>query len=680
MLKFLDEIPGGFFIYRAYGDEEIFYVNSALVKIFGCQSVQEFRELTNNSFRGLVYPDDLDWVEQSISDQIAVNVDDMDSVEYRIRRKDGEIRWVSDFGHLIRNGKLGDIFYVFISDITDEVNIRLQHTKELVSEKEQKIEHLKKQHDKERKLNKQEQLRRLTVIEGLSVNYDTILYVDLESDQIVAYRFCHRTSQLFEGLLIPRPFTGYAEQYVESVVVEEDRENIIGALSPENMRAELARSRTFFVNYRVHDLGGELHLQLRVVNVDDKTPTSKVVIGCLNIEEEFVREQSRAQLLEETLRESKRAENAKAAFLSNMSHDMRTPLNAIMGYAALAKNDASDACRSYLEKIEASGKQLLDMVEKVLAVSQMASGDGKIKSEPCSLTEIVNRAYKTALQKAAAKDISVTADCSQLVHDEVLCDGGKLEQTLNHICGNAVKYTDNGGKVVITAREISQPNKITARYEFEVSDTGKGIDKEYVKRIFDPFVREQDTTASGVFGAGLGLTLSKRYVDLMGGEINVKSEVGKGSVFTVVLHLQPVSVSADDGARDTLNAAGKKILLVDDNEFNLEIEKEMLEEYGFEVDTVKDGVFAVERIEQMPPEEYSVVLMDINMPQMDGYEATRAIRRLQDRKKADLPIIALSANAFESDRQLSLASGMDAHLAKPLDVKQLIATMAKFLR
>ena len=386
--------------------------------------------------------------------------------------------------------------------------------------------------------------------------------------------------------------------------------------------------------------------------------------------------------LQEALDQAKTANNTKDTFLSNMSHDMRTPLNAIFGYTALAKKYLDDASMvdSYLDKINVAGRQLLDMIEQILEISWMESKDIHLKESPCSLVDIMNEVRMTIQPQAEDKKITLHVDLSGLQQSDVYSDHEKLTQILLNLAGNAVKYTEANGRIdLIAARKEQLPND-HAVYQFTVQDTGIGISQDFLQHIFEPFQRERNTTFSGIYGTGLGLTIVKNVVETMNGTISADSTPGQGSTFTVTLTLrQQRSPSAPDSNIDHTHAllVGRKILLVDDNEINLEIETELLQELGFRIETATDGLQAIEKLQASAPGEYAFILMDIQMPVMDGRKAAETIRRLEDPVLSHIPIIALSANAFESDKRLSTESGMNAHLTKPIDVPILLETIAR---
>lgn len=662
IIQFMDQMPGGFFIYHADGDEQVIYANSALLRMFQCDTMEEFRELTGNSFRGMVHHEDIDAVEKSIKEQISSSKYDLDYVEYRIIRKDGSIRWLEDYGHFIHSEFAGDIFYVFVGDATEKKTRQLE----------------------EKQLINQEHLRRLEVIKGLSVNYESILYVDLETNKVLPYRLSNRTLKQFDAEFHARKFLGFISDYVNTWVHPDDREQVLQATAPEYVREKLSHTKTYYINYRILINGKTLYLQLRIVNVSTGQQISQIVMGYRRIDEEVLRDMEQKQMLEEALQSANLAISAKNTFLSNMSHDMRTPLNAILGYAALAKEHSYDinAMIDYLDKIDISGRQLLDLIEKVLDIAWTESNDTRISEAECNLRTIVQDVYDSLLPKAQDKNILITMDLTSLVHQDIYGDSDKLRQLLKNLVSNAVIYTNPGGKIDLIVKESKNLSNSYATYQLIVKDTGIGISRNFLEDIFKPFEREKNTTLSGIHGSGLGLAIVKNLVDLMGGDITVDSHIGKGSTFTVTLHLpiQDDPLSLDAATEDILAQLMKqKILLVEDNEINLEIETDLLMGVGLTIETAENGSIAVKKITASAPGEYGLILMDIQMPVMDGWQAAKAIRNLSDPQLSRIPIIALSANAFESDKRMSIESGMEAHLTKPLDIPFLLETIANIL-
>ncbi len=685
LLRFMDEIPGGFLIYYASGDERIVYANQGLLHIFQCSTFREFLDLTDGSFRGLVHPDDLDGVEDSIRQQIAASQYDLDYVEYRITRKDGAIRWIEDYGHFI-HCEAGDFFYVFLGDATERREHRLRERARERAQQEERLQNLIEQYDQERALINQEHLHRLEVIEGLSVNYESIFYADLSSDLLLSYRSSLRSKLLYQQEPDPCGYQRYTADYVRRWVHPEDQEFMDKALSPEGVQEQLKHTASFYLNYRAVMPEKEIqYLQLQIVSVGHADGDHQIVMGCRRVDHELRQEMERRQMLAEALEKANLAIVAKNTFLSNMSHDMRTPLNAIFGFTALARKHIGqdDEVMNYLKRVDASSRQLLDLINKVLELSWNGSNEPAMKEEPCDLNDIMEEIYAFLQPQAEEKQLTFTLDHSGVSHHCVYSDEEKLKQLFLYLLNNAVTYTQPGGRVSVTAQELEHLSDHYTLYQFVVQDTGIGISEEFLAQIFEPFSREKNTTLSGIHGIGLGLTISKNIVDMMGGAIDVQSTVGKGSTFTITLHfqIQPQRPdTSDPPPSGGFNPEGRRLLLVEDNEINLEIETVLLQELGFVIDVAVNGSIAVDRVNAAEPGTYDFILMDIQMPVMDGWQAASAIRRLSDPAKAHVPIIALSANVFDSDIQKSRTCGMDAHLPKPLDVPLLLQTMEETLR
>lgn len=687
--KFLDEMPGGFFIYQADGEENILYANKAMLRIFNCDTYKDFLMHTDHSFRGLVHPDDLEEVEESIREQIAHSQYDLDYVEYRIIQKGGEIRWVEDYGHFLHSDYAGNIFYVFAADATEKKQRQFQEKALLLNKKmeeEQQFQSRLEEYDREMKVIHQEHLRRLELIEGLSVEYESILYANLDANQILPYRLYSRSEHQFGKQFDTCPYDWYISDYVKTWVCPEDRARVTQATDPNYIRNKLSSVNSYYINYCVQKEEELQYLQLRIAAVGNKDHISRVVLGYRRVDGEIQHEMERKQLLEDALNHAKLSNIAKNTFLSNMSHDMRTPLNAITGYTVLAKNHLQDSVKAenYLQKIEASSEQLLCLINDVLDISRIESGTLQNVVSECNLSEPLQEIYDLVRPGAEAKNLMLTLDMSKLNHPCVYVDSGKLKKVLDCLCSNAVKFTDKGGQIRLSVSEQRDPTKNYAVYQFMVEDNGVGIDKEYLEHVFRPFERLKNTTQSGIHGTGLGLTIAKSLAELMGGAIQAESEPGKGSRFTITLTLRLQEIqelSPDDAEEQVLKILGeRKILLVDDNEINLEIEAELLQDVGILVDTAMDGSEALERISQSDPGSYALILMDIQMPIMNGYEAAWAIRQLPDPILANTPIIALSSNAFEEDRRRSRESGMNAHMAKPAHLPDLLKLMAEILR
>ena len=382
-------------------------------------------------------------------------------------------------------------------------------------------------------------------------------------------------------------------------------------------------------------------------------------------------------------RETK-ANLAKREFLFNMSHDIRTPMNAIIGFTALAQTHIDDRgqVEDYLKKISVSSQHLLSLINDVLDMSRIESGKVTLEAKPVHLPELVHELRDIIQAVVSKKDLSLTLDTVGVENEDVIADPLRLEQILINVLANAVKFTPDGGQISLWIVQKDTAPAGYADFEFHIKDNGIGMSEEFQKHIFEQFARERTSTVSKIQGTGLGMAITKSLVDMMGGRITVKSEQGKGSEFTISLRF-PIGEAKTGQTPPAAKASaftGKKLLVVEDNELNLEIASTLLKEAGFEVDTAENGKVAVEKVEAASADRYDLILMDIQMPEMDGYEATRRIRALPDTKKAALPIVAMTANAFEDDRKNALRAGMNGHIAKPLDIPKLFQVLSELLK
>ena len=392
--------------------------------------------------------------------------------------------------------------------------------------------------------------------------------------------------------------------------------------------------------------------------------------------------------LEDALEQAQSANHAKTAFLMNMSHDIRTPMNAIIGFTSLAHDRIEDteAVRDYLEKISVSSDHLLSLINNVLEMSRIESGQVELRDRECSLQEILHDIRTIVQADVAAKDIEFVIDMADVANENLICDRTRLSQALLNVLNNALKFTPTGGSVSVRIRRFKGAKEGYAVYEFRIRDTGIGMSREFKEHIFEAFARERTSTVSGIEGVGLGLPITKNIVDLMRGEITVESEEGRGTEFIITLPLRidaarrAEAIPAPAGpTAEELSFSGRRILLVEDNKINQMIAQKVLEKAGFEVDVADDGTVAVEKVRTAAPGQYDLILMDIQMPIMDGYEATRQIRAL-DSPLSGIPIIALSANALEEDKRNSLESGMNNHVGKPFNAQQLLELLRSYLK
>ena len=384
--------------------------------------------------------------------------------------------------------------------------------------------------------------------------------------------------------------------------------------------------------------------------------------------------------LEEALDMANRANNAKTVFLNSMSHDIRTPMNAIIGFTDLLNDNLSDAdkARNYITKIRSSSDYLLSLINNVLEMARIESGKTELDESDVSIKSL-DSVYWLFESQMKEKDIDFTWNVN-VQHNNIQCDAVKLKEILMNIINNAYKYSLPGDSVSVKIDELPCDRDGYVKIRTMVSDTGIGMSEDFLEHIFEDFSREQTSTESGQFGTGLGMAIVKKIVDLMGGDIEVQSEPGKGTTFTVTLEHR-ISQTACDVAsapkrNENYSFEGKRILLAEDNDLNAEIAMTILESAGMEVERASDGIQCIDMLEKAEPGYYDLILMDIQMPNMDGYKATMLIRKLDDRRLADIPIIAMTANAFNEDRKKAFEAGMNGHIAKPISAEDLKMTLA----
>ncbi len=399
------------------------------------------------------------------------------------------------------------------------------------------------------------------------------------------------------------------------------------------------------------------------------------------------------QALSEAVRAAEAANRAKSTFLSNMSHDIRTPMNAIIGFTTLAVSNIDDQkrVRDYLGKILSSGSHLLSLINDILDMSRIESGKIHLEETEVSLSDVLHDLKTIISGQINAKQLEFYIDAMEVTNEDVYCDKTRLNQVLLNLLSNAVKFTPAGGTVSVRLKQFPGTVKGIELYEIRVKDNGIGMSPEFVEKIFSPFERERTSTVSRTQGTGLGMAITKNIVDMMGGTIEVQTEQGKGTEFIVRLPFRLQSekhhtekIAELEGLKalvvdDDFNTCDRCILLVEDNELNSEITVEILNEYGYMVDTAGNGAQAVEKVKNSKPGNYDLVLMDVQMPVMNGYEATRQIRALNDPALAGITIIAMTANAFDEDKKKALECGMDGFLTKPIVIEELIGTIQKNL-
>lgn len=763
----------------------IISINRAALNILGYQSQEQLTRDGFNLVAASVYDEDKSRVENSI--RSLKNVGDSVSLEYRIRHADGVIIYVLGSFKLVEED--GEVCCQrFLLDRTAQ----------------------KLQEDEEQAWDEYKQME---LVHALTIDYSLICFFDLETGKGRSLRIneCKNNilNTVFAGEL---SMEECMERYIETGVFDEDKEMMRSAVSRKQLETMLSKKTAYTVNYRVTCCGELRYFQMKVVRVGKWSKNRNVVLGFRSVDEEARNERERNALLENALMQANRASKAKSIFLSNMSHDIRTPMNAIIGFTVLAIThiDNKNQVEEYLKKIMTSGNHLLSLINDVLDMSHIESGKIHLEEELCSLPDIMHELHNIIHADIHAKQLDLYMDAVDIHDEEIYCDRLRLNQVLLNLLSNAVKYTGTGGMVSLRVIEKNGTATGYANYEFHIKDTGIGMSEEFVSHIFEPFERERNSTISGIQGTGLGMAITKNIVDMMGGTIEVRSKQGVGTECIVSIPfridtgkrepqtipelnglralvvdddfntcdsascmLQQIGLRAEwtlsgkeavlrtrqavmrddqyfiyiidwllpdmngvEVARRIRQETGKdvpiiiltaydwsdiedeareagvtafcskplffselrkclysiikpdtkdetiekikeplhtgRILLAEDNELNQEIAAAILEEAGFSVEVASNGKIAVDMLNASEPGYYQVVLMDVQMPEMNGYEAARAIRNLENKKLASIPILAMTANAFEEDKQEALRSGMNGHIAKPIDIKTLM--------
>ena len=528
---------------------------------------------------------------------------------------------------------------------------------------------------------------------ALATEYDSIAIIEVTNDDkredrvLVHGRLTENLANLIDEETATEEIYSKKLDLMLQFVHPDDRKRFFAETRREKVLQACEENRTQIVNFRIMKKSGDyLYYQLCFVPLKDvEGNTTGVVAGMKNVDNEIRKEMKDRQELEIAKHEAEAASRAKTTFLFNMSHDIRTPMNAILGYTDVALKHRNDQTRvdDSLEKIKTAGGHLLKLINDILEMSRIESDRLEISNEPADIRKLIEGVDNMSSSLAIQKSIDFKTEIGDIANPYVYIDELHINEVLINLTSNAIKYTPEGGKVRFRVNQISDVNNGKTVFSFEVDDDGIGMSEEFQQHLFEAFSREKTSTVSKQQGTGLGLSIVKNIVDLAGGTISVNSKKDEGSTFIVELPLhvmdeetvrkyedvnKPIDISKKEYSFEN-----KKVLLVEDNEMNREIGIEILEEAGIIVDTAEDGELAVRAVEEKGTDYYDFILMDIQMPVMDGYEATRAIRTLPDGDK--LTIIALSANAFEEDIKKSLEIGMNAHVAKPVDVNILFETM-----
>ncbi len=769
--------------------ERLISANPAALKILGYESLEKMMADGFNLIANTVMSEDREKLENAM--KMLNREGDSVSVEYRVQHKNGDILHVIGNIKLLReNGEL--IYQRFLLDCTAQ---KLQE--------------------------KKNERRQMELLQALAIDYNRICFFDLNTGLGFPLRNeeggAHRRDELFyEEISLEESMNVYIDSYVH----EDDREALREACSLKFLKKELAERNQYYINYRIAYEGETTYFQMKAVRAGAWDERLGVVLGFRNVDKETRKEMEQKSLLEAALSQANRASKAKSVFLSNMSHDIRTPMNAIVGFTnlAIAHIDRREQVEEYLKKIMTSGNHLLSLINDILDMSHIESGKIHLDEKPCSLPDILHGLRNILQADINKKQLELHIDTVDVLDENIYCDKLRLNQVLLNLLSNSVKYTSAGGIVGMRITEKSGAPNGYASYEFAIRDTGIGMSSEFLDHIFEPFEREQTATTSGIQGTGLGMAITKNIVDMMNGDISVKSQPGVGTEFTVsftfrlhaeakelqeipelknsrvlvvdddfntcdsvsymlgqlgmraewtlsgkeaVLRTHQAVMRSDDYAvyivdwllpdlngvevarrirketgqnvpiivltaydwsdieeeareagvtafcskplflselRSCLNSVIKpedadgengngrtgksrtgRILLAEDIDLNQEIATAILGDAGFTTEVAANGQIAVDMVKNSEPGYYEVILMDVQMPVMNGYEATKAIRSLEDQKLASIPIIAMTANAFEEDKQEALKCGMNGHIAKPIDIPKLLETLDKII-
>ena len=665
-------MPGGFFIYQAEEPMELLYANQAVIDIYGCDDLDDFKRLTGFTFEGMLHPDDYCSISKSIEEQVRGSEDKNDYVEYRIIRKDGVVRWVDDYGHYTETDAYGGIYYVFISDITDK----------------------RKQKEMEARLALQEQLleagrrreEQSKLITALASDYRGVYYVQLDDDEGMCYQ---ERSELDHG---PKegehfPYLKSLTRYGELYVTEQYRDQFIQFIQPESIREGLRSERVISFRYLVNLDGEESFEMIKFAGVrhpEDRDDNIVHAVGmCFaDVDGETRRSLQQTKALAEALEAAEEASRAKTVFLSNMSHEIRTPMNAIIGLDSIALSNPNipQETREELEQIGVSAKHLLGIINDILDMSRIESGRLALTDGEFAIAKTLEQVNTIIGGQCSDKGIDYECHVKGELADYYIGDDMKLRQVMINVLGNAVKFTPAGGKVTFTVEEVARAAGMST-LQLTVADTGIGISEDYLPKIFEAFSQEDSSAANKYGSTGLGLSITKNLVELMGGTISVQSEKGVGTTFTLTVTLansdrhDEAAAGDDPAAGGHTHLEGRRVLLAEDVEVNAEIMVVLLDMHGMEADIAENGQVAVDKFASHEPGYYSAVLMDMRMPVMNGLEATEAIRGMDRADAARIPIIALTANAFDEDVQRSMQAGLDAHLSKPVEADALFATL-----
>ncbi len=625
-------------MYHSVDGSKIISVNQAALDILGYDSMDEMAENGFDMIASSVVEEDREELLERIRN--LQEEGDIVSVEYRVRRKDGEIRYVMGSVKLMReNDELR--YQRFVLDCTA------------------------------RKLQEEENARRQTeLVQALSIDYNVVCFFDMETGVGQPLRVEEDSLRFREVFDRGLSFEESMEFYIQEFVWEEDRETVREALSRDKIEQGLSEGKQYHVNFRTKRSGEPEYYQMKIVRAGIRNGYGSIVLGIRSVDKEIRNEMMQRGHLKDALMQANRASKAKSVFLSNMSHDIRTPMNAIVGFTSLAMKhiDNQERMEEYLKKIMTSGNHLLSLINDVLDMSRIESGKIRLEEKACSLPEILHGICNIVQADVHAKQLELHVDTMDIRNEDIFCDKLRLNQVLLNLLGNAVKYTGAGGAINMRITEKAGAPEGFAHYEFTIRDNGVGMSEEFVEHIFEPFERESNSTISGIQGTGLGMAITKNIVDMMNGTIEVKSELGVGSTFTVTFTFQIREHEKEE--QDIPELKNCRALVVDDDFNTCDSVSYMLGQIGLRAEWTLSGKEAVLRTRQasMREDGYLVYIIDWLLPDMNGIEVTRRVRQVMG---DNVPVIVLTAYDWSDIEEEAKEAGVTAFCSKPLFMSEL---------
>ena len=669
----LHHLPGGMVVASRQSGHPAYWVSDSFCQMLGYRDSKDFQQGTKGYARGMIYGPDYPRACGQQAEQLERG--DTYNIEYRAVRKDGSLLWAADFGKKGVNAEGDEVLYSFITDITEQ-----KEQAEQIARKNQELEALQQQQQAEQLVDNH------VLRAAVSAAYLCTLKINLTQNR---YRYFLNERQYYMHRLRGTYDELIAE--VERKTMDSQQKSVRQLFERQQvMRCFASGKKEIYLEFQYKAKDDAYHwISILLVQVMDPLQEETLAVAMVKVLDEQRREQARQeQLLKDALASAKFANQAKSDFLSRMSHDIRTPLNAIMGMSMIGQMHPEDAgqVKNCFAKIDISSSYLLSLVNNILDMAKIEAGKLTMSKVEFDFEELLQQIVTITEPQAKLAGVHFRLQQQKGMTRFLLGDVLRLKQVMMNLLSNAIKFTPAGGEVVLDVAELEKANGY-AHMRLVVSDTGIGISDDFMVRIFHPFEQESKEQARNKIGSGLGLSIVYNLVRMMGGTITVKSRKRRGTSFTVLLPLAVQTSAAEaltlgnemhhdmEWQREKLR--GKRILLVEDNEINMEIARTLLEAAGILVDTARDGLEALRKMAAAAPYTYDAILMDIRMPKMDGLEAARAVRGLARPDAKSIPIIAMTANAFDEDRMRAYEAGMTGYLAKPVDPEALFAELEK---